>query len=178
MTPETQPDLPTLLDLFPTTDDLAEFELVPGAQVPEPYRQLLVHEHHMTVTVEKFHGDLVNVQVLFKKWDEDAYARKILLSLQKTGRVVQYGIVRMHFKYVSDEVRAEIVSERTPLGRVLIEHKVLRRIEPTAFLKIIPGKDLMAWFGMTEPTPVYGRLAYIHCNEQPAVELLEIVTPS
>jgi hypothetical protein len=172
-----RPDLQTLLGLFPPTDDLAGYQFVPGDQVPEPYHRLLVHEHHMTVTVEQFHGDLVDVRVLFKNQSGDAYARKILLALQKTGRVVQYGIVRIQFRYTSNAVRDEIVSERTPLGRVLINHNVLRRIEPTAYLKITPGKDLMNWFGLTEPRITYGRLAYIHCNEQPAVELLEIVTP-
>jgi hypothetical protein len=35
----------------------------------------------------------------------------------------------------------------------------------------------MQWFGLTEPVRTYGRLAIIHCDEQPAVELLEIVAP-
>ena len=34
----------------------------------------------------------------------------------------------------------------------------------------------LAWFGLTKPQPLYGRLGFIHCDEQPAVELLEIVT--
>jgi hypothetical protein len=34
---------------------------------------------------------------------------------------------------------------------------------------------MIAWFGSSAPT--YGRLALIHCDGQPAVELLEIVAP-
>ena len=64
-----------------------------------------------------------------------------------------------------------------PLGRILIRHNVLRRIEPTAFVRVVPGPTMMQWFGLDQPTPTYGRLAYIHCDEQPAVELLEIVAP-
>jgi hypothetical protein len=74
-------------------------------------------------------------------------------------------------------VRDEIVSERTPIGRVLINHNVLRRIEPTAFLRLLPGPALMEWFGVTPAQPIYGRLALIHCDDKPAVELLEIVAP-
>ena len=74
-------------------------------------------------------------------------------------------------------MRAEIESEATPLGRVLIQHNVLRRIETTAFLRAVPGPTMMEWFGLDQPRPCYGRLAYIHCDEQPAIELLEIVPP-
>jgi chorismate-pyruvate lyase len=92
--------------------------------------------------------------------------------------VVQYGIMRVNFRYCSDAVRTEILAARTPLGRILIEHDVLRRIEPTAFLRVVPGKALMKWFGLEQPRPTYGRLAYIHCDGQPAVELLEVVAPA
>src|SRR5262249_23120420 len=106
-----------------------------------------------------------------------SYARKILLTLQSTGRIVQFGIMRINLELCSPAVRAAIVAGQTPLGRILIEHDVLRRIEPTAFLRIVPGPKQLAWFGIDELAPMYGRLAIIHCDEQPAVELLEVVVP-
>ena len=33
------------------------------------------------------------------------------------------------------------------------------------------------WFGLDRPQLTYGRLAIIHCDDQPAVEVLEIVAP-
>jgi len=175
--PTAGPDLRALYDLFPQPDDHPEFEFVPGDAVPPPYHGLLVHEHHMTVTVEAHHGGLVDVRVLDRQRTGEYYARKILLALQSTGRVVQFGLVRVNFRYCAPAVRAEIESEATPLGRVLIRHNVLRRIEPTAYLRVVPSPALMGWFGLDRPRPTYGRLAYIHCDEQPAVELLEIVSP-
>jgi len=171
------PDLRTLFALFPPSQDLAKYEIVPHDEVPAPYRELLVHEHHMTVTVEAFHRDLVNVRILQHVQAPEWYARKILLALQKTGQVVQFGIMRVHLNYCSPEVRAEIVAGQTPLGRILIQHDVLRRIEPTAFLWVVPGPAMMEWFGLDRPLPTYGRLALIYCDERPAVELLEVVTP-
>ena len=43
----------------------------------------------------------------------------------------------------------------------------------------IPGvRHLTAYAaGMTEVAPLYGRLAIIHCDGKPAVELLEVVAP-
>jgi chorismate-pyruvate lyase len=172
------PDLHTLTALFPPVgSEIPEFEFVPADEVPPPYHGLLVHEHHMTVTVEAYHHDLVDVRILARKQTADWYARKILLTLHKTGKVVQFGIMRIRLAYCDRAVRDEIVAGQTPLGRILIQHDVLRRIEPCAYLRVIPGSAMMAWFGLDRPLPTYGRLALIHCNEKPAVELLEIVAP-
>jgi chorismate-pyruvate lyase len=170
-------DIQGLFRLFPPAEYMTRGELVPPGRVPGPYRQLLVNEDHMTLTVEAHHGDLVDVKVLEYRVAGDSYARKILLTLQKSGRVVMFGLMRVNFQYCSDAVRREIVSGQTPLGRILIEHDVLRRIEPTAFLRVFPAPAMMEWFGLAQPLPSYGRFGLIHCDEQPAVELLEIVAP-
>ncbi len=44
---------------------------------PEPYKGLLVHAHHMTTTMEKFHHSPVVVEVLDRRLDGDLYSRKI-----------------------------------------------------------------------------------------------------
>ncbi len=171
------PDLRTLFSLFPPADDMPEYKIVSAALVPPPYHGLLVHEHHMTVTVEAYHGDLVDVRILARLREGDSYARKILLALRNSGRVVQFGIMRVHLNYCSGEVREEIIAGQTPLGRILINHGVLRRIEPTAYLRVVPGPEMMEWFNLDRLRPAYGRLAYIHCEGKPAIELLEIVRP-
>jgi hypothetical protein len=169
------PDLHTLFHLFPPASYLRDFDVVPADQVPEPYHKLLVHEHHMTVTVEAHHGSLVDVKVLERKRDGDSYARKILLAKKSDGRIVMFGLVRIWLNYCSRQVSDAIISEKTPIGRILIENNVLRRNEPTEFFKLTPGPDMVTWFGSSAPT--FGRLAIIYCDEKPAVELLEIVAP-
>lgn len=171
------PDLNQLVALFQPNDYLADHEPVSAEQVPEPYRSLLCHEHHMTVTVEEHHGELVDVEVLEHRLDGESYSRKILLRTQGSKKIVMFGLVTVHLNYCNPQVRAEILSRTTPLGRILINHDVLRRIEPTGYLRLTPGVGLMHWFGLQNPTPCYGRLAYIHCDGQPAIELLEIVLP-
>ncbi|HLN27796.1 MAG TPA: hypothetical protein VK395_08625 [Gemmataceae bacterium] len=173
----TGPSLETLFSLFSQSGDIPEYEIVPEDEVPPPYQALLVHNQHMTVTVEKHHGDLVDVCILARNQVKDSYARKILLALHGSGRIVQFGIVRIHLAYCSEPVRAAILAGKTPLGRILIQHNVLRRIEPTAFLRVIPGAAMMQWFNLERPRMTYGRLAYIHCEGKPAIELLEIVAP-
>jgi chorismate-pyruvate lyase len=158
--------------------DIFEYEETPSDEVPPPYDQLLVHEHHMTVTVEAFHGSLVNVHPLNRLHAGNTYARRIILTTQKSGQVVLYGIVRLDLSFCSPAVKDEILGGQTPLGRILIQHDVLRRIEPTAYLRILPGPGLMEVFRMQQPKSTFGRTAIIHCNGQPAIELLEIVAPA
>jgi hypothetical protein len=171
------PSVESLFAPFPGPDSRLDYEIVPGHDIPEPYRGLLVHEHHMTVTVEAFHGGPVDVRVLAFRQEGSIYTRKILLVHRDSGRVVQFGIPRIDLDQTSPEVRAAIVARQAPLGRILIEHDVLRRIEPTAFLRIRPSAAQRAWFGMEQAEALYGRLAIIWCDGQPAVELLEIVAP-
>jgi hypothetical protein len=172
------PDLHELFGLFPESDDLpVAVEPIAADDVPEPYRGLLVHHHHMTVTVEAFHGDRVRTRVLALRQEGLSYARKILLVTEGGGRVVQFGIVRVNLAFVNATVRAGIIRAQKPFGRVLIDNDVLRRIEPTAYLRLTPSPPWLTWFGMPASAPLYGRLALIHCDGRPAVELLEVVAP-
>ncbi len=176
--PPTTAELSTLVGLFYTAPaELGQFAEVTAEEMPEPYRGLLAHRHHMTVTVEQFHGSAVDVRVLGTKTDGIHYSRRILLARQSDGRVVQFGIVRLNFDYLSPAVRREIERQRTPLGRVLINHNVLREIELVSLWRIVPGHDLCDLFGTPPEQTAYGRTAIIHCNGEPAVELLEIVAP-
>ncbi|HVS37081.1 MAG TPA: hypothetical protein VMS17_16085 [Gemmataceae bacterium] len=162
---------------FGPADDLPPYEFVRPDAVPPPYCDLLVHRHHMTVTVESYHGDLVDVRILARKLEGDSYTRKIVLALQGSGRVVQFGIARVHLDYCSQAVRDAIIAGRTPLGRILIQHNVLRVVEPTGFLRVAAGPATAKWFGLAAPRATYGRLAVIYCDGKEAIEVLEIVAP-
>lgn len=176
--PRNEPELATLLALFyDAPEQLGKFVETTANEMPSVPRQLLAHNHHMTVTVEAHHGSLVDVQVLAAKRDEPYYARKILLARQSDGQIVQFGIVRIDFNSLDEEVRREIEAQRTPLGRILIEHKVLREVELFDLYRIEPGPELCQLFSIVPADTTYGRTALIHCNGQPAIELLEIVTP-
>lgn len=171
-------ELQSLTDLFPSEELLINrAEHVAAPLIPEPYREMLAHEHHMTVTMESYHGGPVDVRVLNTTDREGLYCREILLSKAGTDTIVQYGIVRFDFSYVTEKVKEEILSQKIPLGRVLIQHNVLRHIDVGALLKIEAGPKLARVMNMPEGATTYGRLATIFCNGRPAVDLLEITAP-
>jgi chorismate-pyruvate lyase len=158
-------------------EQLGTFERVESELVPAVYRQLLDHTNHMTVTVESFHGERVDVQVLRSELVGEHYRREILLKKHSDHRVVQYGIVRLNTKYLADKPRNEILAQSKPLGRVLIEHNVLREIELFDLFKVTCGPILAELFGVDLGAVTYGRTALIYCDNDPAIELLEIVRP-
>jgi len=171
-------ELTKLTSLFPGSRALIErAEHIPSALTPEPYKQMLVHDQHMTVTMEAYYRSAVTVRVLEQVLRDNIYCRKILLSRSDTAQVVQFGIVRFDFSYITTAVRDEILRGQTPLGRILINHNVLRHIDLGAILRIAPGPELRDYLNCDADCITYGRMATIFCNQQPAVDLLEIASP-
>jgi chorismate-pyruvate lyase len=169
------PQVTELFAQFPAASDQPTYEPLLAEELPAPFRKLLAHEHHMTVTVEDHWHEQVNVRILASRLDGSSYTRKIILTTRQSGRVVLFGIVRINLDYCAPPVRTAILAGDVPLGRILIQHNVLRRIEPTAYFRIDAGAKQLAWFGLQAPQPLFGRLGFIYCDHKPAVELLEIV---
>lgn len=192
-------DLDSLLsEFYASPETLGHFERV--ETVPAPFDELLDHNHHMTVTVEAFHGDEVDVVVQRSRssldngdsvWQNSpnlpaekrlaiaestlSYSREITLQTRQTKNTVQYGIVRLNPAMLQRQVWMEIAGGETPLGRVLIQHNVLRSVELCRLWKVTAGVALARWLGLEIGEVVYGRTALIRCDNQPAIELLEIV---
>ena len=171
----THPDLQTLVDLF--YDDPVELgtftETTRGA-LPDVYNSLLAHHEHMTVSMENHHRCPVNVEVLDKRATDTHYAREIVLKRSTDQVVVQYGIVRLNTQFLGAHVREEILAETKPLGRILIQHDVLRTVKLMTLWRIEPGKKMKAALGQERLQLCYGRTALIYTNGIPAVELFEV----
>lgn len=171
-------ELGKLLAMFPAREPVvAGARYIPKTEAPEPYRRLLVHDEHMTEAMEAYHRSPVSVEVLNRRREGDLYLREIVLHRVTDGQPVQYGLVHFHLQYVSPEVRDEILAEQIPLGRVLINHDVLRHVDLGAILEITAGPGLAAALRMPVGGKTYGRLATLFFNHQPAVDLLEVSSP-
>jgi hypothetical protein len=186
--PET-PDLKTLAELFypeagsdAPSPELGTFTRVSAEEMPAGFRELLAHQSHMTVTMERFHDSKVDVEVLDRRTDARHYSRKIRLRTRSQRRIVQFGIVRLNLDYLEPEVRELVLAEGTPLGRVLIDHGVLMQVRLIALWRIEPGLDLRRGLEIGDGERgdgrvVYGRTAMIDFENAPAIELLEISAP-
>jgi chorismate-pyruvate lyase len=173
------PELDALLALFYSeSETLAGFDEVTESELPEYAKKLLAHDQHMTVTVEDFHGCSVSVEVIQTHITPTHYSRKIVLRRQTDRAVVLFGLVRLSLAVLDPEVRAEIESQQTPLGHILIKHNVLRTVRLLSLWKVTPAAELNDFFGFDSTRICYGRTALIYCDGVPAVELLEIVAPA
>ena len=117
-------------------------------------------------------------EVIEEHLNGDEYARKLLLRSSTTGSVVLVGIMQIDLRHCGFDVREEILAKGTPLGRILIEHNVLRWIEPHAFYRVEMNAALQSRFEYKHAgTSTCGRVAQIFCNNKPAIQLLEVVSP-
>ncbi|MDB5331409.1 MAG: hypothetical protein JWP03_2560 [Phycisphaerales bacterium] len=166
-----------LLDLcrtFAPQDFRPECVVVHPDGIPHPADQLLVHHEHMTIVLEKHHGRPVDVHVLDEQLTGDSYIRKISLTPIGSDKVVEWGIVRLNFRYMSAQVREEILAKKLPLGAILIKHNVHRRIKPRYFLRFPENGQVLKLFTPNCDQAAWGRLGTIFCDDEPAIELLEI----
>lgn len=169
------PTIESLYAALPKPLQPTRYTYLQPEEVPEPFHHLLVHDRHMTVAMETHYGCRVQVRVLQRQTKEGWYARQIVLINESTGRIVQGGVVRIHLHMLDDEVQQAILRENTPLGYVLIHHEVMRHIEVLHYIRMEASQNPADWPGFDQDHPVYGRLATLHCDGQPAIELLEII---
>lgn len=154
---------------------LADCQLREADELPGAARRLLAHRDHMTTVLEREFGEPVALRVVRDQIDAEHYARKIILTRGALGPPLEFGIVRLEFRYVAPAVRAEILQKSAPLGEILIRHNVLRRISPRWYFSFPPDSPIAHALGPSSE-PVYGRVGVIYCDEEPAIELLEVVT--
>lgn len=177
--PEPRCQLVKLVELFfPNVASLGEFVEVDVESAPDRPRYLLAHNRHMTTTLEAFHQSRVDVEVLASATEGDFYCRQILLRKTSDQRVVQFAIVRLDFQCVDAAIRREIEQQGAPLGRILIDHNVVRNVVMLSLWRIEPTLELQQRLDMSAVSTIYGRTAMIYCNGEPAIELLEIPTPA
>ncbi len=171
----THPDLQSLAGLFyENAAELGAFQEIQAEEMPQPYRKLLAHTNHMTVSMENHHQSPVEVRVGRTRVTANHYARQIVLTRQSDGAVVQFGIVRLNTSLLRDDVRREIETEQIPLGRILIDRDVMRNVKLMSCWQIIAGPVLKEAFQNQQLDTCYGRTALIYTDGVPAVELLEI----
>ena len=125
--------------------------------IPSPYRSLLVHENDMTITLERHFGGPVMLRTLSTTLAGAWYMRRVLLVQQYSGRPVEMGATRLRMDAFKPKVRAQILRNEIPLGRLLRDAGVDFKSQPRAFLAVAPNPEMMGVFWMREPRTLYGR---------------------
>src|SRR5262245_51699328 len=126
-------------------------------RIPSPCRELLIQQSGMTSALERHFGGAVAVRVLTSFSRGRWYFRRVLLALQDSGRPVAMGAARLNLDFFSTRVRARILSEQVPLGRILVEADVQYHSRPTGYVQVTPTADMLGFFWMRDVQTLFGR---------------------
>jgi hypothetical protein len=144
-------------------------------RIPSPYQSLLVHQNEMTSTLERHFGGRVTVRVLASFSRGRSYFRRVLLALEGTGRPVSMGAVRLRLDVFNPRIRARILGEKVPLGRILSDAGIVYESRPAAFLEVTPNAEMMGVFWMPKSRTMYGRRTQLTVAGEKIGDIVEIL---
>lgn len=171
--------------VFPLNDfytiaglELPEIQSENGAEIPQPYRSLLVHNDDMTPTLKRFYQQTIHITVLRRHKENGFYFREVVLVLDDTFDRIEFGAIKIDLNCFQAEVTKEILRERLPLGHILAVHGVEHTSEPTAFLKIQSDDLISEALHLSRSQTLYGRRNTLWTPERkPLAEIVEILPP-
>jgi hypothetical protein len=149
-----------------------------GADLPLPYRDLLVHRQDMTSTLEAFIGATLHVRVLEKQESESHLTRQVVLVSDDDGSIAEFGAIRIQLGPFEPAARAEILACRFPLGTILNRHGITYVCRPTAYFVFESDEIARRAFGLDGAHTLYGRHnLLLGLNETMLAEVVEILPP-
>lgn len=158
---------------------LPAVRILPAGELPEPQRRLLAHDADMTRTLEAFHGDSIHLEVKSRQLRGEELWREVVLTLDRSGRPVEFGAIRIWVDRFPEGSRAEILGCRRPLGAILNASGLRYTSRPTAFLALEPDDFMCRALGMAVPTTLYGRQNALRDEAgEVLAEIVEILPPA
>ena len=151
---------------------------IAGEEVPEPYKQLLVHRNDMTPTLEAFHGDRIHLRVSRWRLEGESYLRQVVLLLNGSDRPVEFGAIVIHTDRFPPAAREVILEGQSPLGTILATHGIEHTSCPQAFLRVLSNDGINEALGLSPPQVLYGRRNVLSdSGGEKRAEVLEILPP-
>jgi chorismate-pyruvate lyase len=188
MAPATMQTLREHVDLLPLTDfyrkgssnrRLPEIVWVEPDGMPQPYRELLVHDSDMTPTLERFHGSSLHIHVLNRSLEDDVLSREVVLHLGEREHPVEFGAIKIHLDLLPPEPRNRVLEGHMPLGGILRNYEVEHFSHPSSFIRVLPDAMMMVALGLRFPMRLYGRCNTLtHISGETLAEVVEILPPN
>jgi chorismate-pyruvate lyase len=149
--------------------------VINGADMPEPYRALLVSNHDMTPTLERFHGSKLHLNVLGQSLRGEEYRRQVVL-LDERERAVEFGAIHIHLEVLPAEVRQPVLAGKRPLGGLLIEKRVLHHSCPSVYFAVIGNDAINRPLQQHGTGELFGRCNTLIAEDgRPIAEVVEIL---
>lgn len=154
-------------------------EQVAGEAVPEPYKTLLVHRNDMTPTLEGFYKRDIHLRVLSREVRGHDYFREVVLQLEGTNQLVEFGAIKIHLHLFDPPVREQILQEKWPLGHILRDYAVPHASRPAAFLRLASDPLINGMLHLRGAQLLFGRRNTLYdAADRPLAEIVEILPPA
>lgn len=176
-----------LLDLFMPLEffyagkgeSLPGAKLLPGYEVPEPYRHLLVHQSDMTPRLREYHGSALGLEVIDRQVSDLFVMRLVVLHRLDNHAPVEIGAIGIQLEAFEPHTRAAILEGKIPLGAILERDKVLHDSAPKAYFSIEADEFIAALLKISPGTKLYGRCnALSHDGGIVFADIVEILPPA
>ncbi|MCG8457759.1 MAG: hypothetical protein MI919_15905 [Holophagales bacterium] len=171
--------------LFPLTELLGvqvpEVERIfdgDADDMPDPYRRLLVHPRDMTSTLERFHGEPPCLDPIRRQRRSSSLWREVLLRGERTGRVMEYGAIRIELGAFDADARWQVLEGRKPLGAILAEYRLTYESRPRRYFALWSNPRLEEHLGLPGRTLLYGRQNVLEGETGTIADVVEILPPT
>jgi len=160
---------------------LPPLEPLSGDAVPQPYRQLLVHERDMTPTLEAYHDCTLSLRVIRKAEIDGCLVREVLLISDRADQPVAFGVIRIFLDTFDERTRQLILDCRKPLGSILASQAIDHFSRPVLFFSLQPDDTVRSTFDLSRDAAsrLYGRYNELfHEPDRRLAQVLEIMAPT
>lgn len=155
--------------------DMPAWRMVTPDQIPAPYRSMLVHDDDMTSTLEHHYGGQVVLRALSTFSRGGWYFRRVLLVQEYSGRPVEMGAIRIKLGAFETRLKAAILKNEVPLGRLLGEGRFNYASRVKGYVALTPNPEMMGVFWMREPRTLYGRRTEIMHASRKIGDIVEVL---
>ena len=153
-------------------------ERVEGFVIPQPYRDLLVHDRDMTSTLEAFHGEPVQLRVVIRDAASGILFREVVLVTAESAKPVEFGAIRIRLDGFGTSAQDRILEGLVPLGTILKQETVPHRSDPQRYLRVDPDQVVARALQLEGREPLYGRHNLISGQDgRILAEMVEILPP-
>ncbi len=157
---------------------LPAIERVEGSVIPQPYRDLLVHDRDMTPTLEAFHGELIHLRVMSRDAPSGILFREVVLVTTASAKPVEFGAIRIRLDGFGASAREMIREGLLPLGTILKRENVPHLSDPQRYLRVEPDQVVAQALELDGREPLYGRHNLISGEDgRVLAEMVEILPP-
>ncbi|MEI7775534.1 MAG: hypothetical protein WCK17_12255 [Verrucomicrobiota bacterium] len=146
-------------------------------EIPQVFRNLLVHSGDMTSKLAAFHQCQIALEVLqCGEGMEGQYNREVILRNAGTGEAVEYGAIEIFLETVPEVLRMNVIEGKIPLGGLLNTHGVRYHSEPQAFFCVRKEPLLCELLRAPLQSEFYGRCNILRTeNKSVLARILEVL---